>query len=109
MKSLLEAENEIKLYQIHVRISLLSQLTPEQRQSVRDLARLKPEADWQRGLLTKMNRVRALSKQLAEKGKPLAGIEERLHEIDKTIANEKITRASKMLDQLIRDLENSLK
>ena len=109
MKLLLEAENELKLYQIHVRISLLSQLTSEQRQDVRELARLRPEADWQGVLLSKVNRARTLSKQLATKGESIAEFKKRLQEIDKTIAAEKIFKASRMLDQVIRDLEESLK
>lgn len=38
-KKLLEAENELKLYQLHVRISLLSKLSAEQRQAARIFAK----------------------------------------------------------------------
>ena len=106
MKALLEAESQLKLYQVHVRISLLAQLTPKQRQAVRELARLKPEADWQGALLAKVERARHLSKRLKDSGELIADIEQRMKEIDENIANGKITKGSRLLDQVIRDLES---
>ena len=47
MKAVLDAENELKLYQVRTRISLLSQITPQQRQQARNYAsEQSEEAKW---------------------------------------------------------------
>ncbi len=49
MKATLEAENELKLYQVRVRISLLSQVTADQRQGARNFASERLEESRWRG------------------------------------------------------------
>jgi hypothetical protein len=108
MKALLEVENELKLYQIHVRISLLSQISAEQRRAVRDLAKWKLEGDWRGAMFKKVERVRQLGKRLKDSGGSVTEIEKRMKETDKMIAAGTVTKAARMLDQVIRDLEKSL-
>ena len=108
MKALLEAENELKLYQVHVRISLFSQVSSEQRRAARALAKWKPDADWRGVMAARVERVRQLSKRLQDSGGSVTEIENRMKEIDSTIAAGKVTKAARMLDQVIRDLEKSL-
>lgn len=110
MKALLEAESELKLYQVHVRISLLSQVSSEQRRAARELAKreLAPKAVWRGGMTAQVERVRQLSKRLKDSGGSVTEIEKRMKEIDKTVATGKVTEGARMLSQVIRDLEKSL-
>jgi len=105
MKALLEAESELKLYQVHVRISLLSQVSSEQRRAARELAKRKT---WRGGMAAQVERVRQLSKRLKDSGESVTEIEKRMKEIDKTVAAGKVTEGARMLSQVIRDLEKSL-
>ena len=111
MKSLLEAETELKLYQTHVRISLLSQATSEQRRAARELAKQSPpltNKNWRGGIAAKVNKVRALSQQIADAGKSIADIDKRMEEIDKVIAAGNVYGGVEKLNELIRDLQESL-
>ena len=109
MKSLLKAENELKLYQVHVRVSLLSQVSSEQRQAARALAKQEPPAtNWRGGVTAKVERVRELSKRLQESGRSITEIEKRMKEVDETIAAGNVDEGFGKLDQVIRSLEESL-
>ena len=109
MKALLEAERELKLYQVHVRVSLLSQVSPEQRRAARELAKRKPPGtNWRGGIAGKVDRVRELSKRLVDSGGSVTEIEKRMKEVDKTFAAGKVAEGFRMLDQVIQDLEDSL-
>ena len=110
MKALLEAENELKLYQVHVRVTLLAQVPAEQRRAARELAQqeLADRKPWRGGLTAQVHRVQQLGKQLKESGGSIAVIEKRMSEIDKTVAAGKLWDAASMLEQVVRDLEESL-
>ena len=106
MKSLLKAENELKLYQVQVRISLLSQVSVAQRQAARKLAQQNPPpANWRGGVAAKVEKVRELSKQLVDRGESIKKTEKRMKEIDKAFADGKIDDGFRMLDQVISDLQ----
>ena len=105
MKALLDAENELKLHQVHVRVRLLSKLSTEQRQAVRELAKKKPEADWRGVMAAKVERVRQLGAEQKEFDKSIGEIEKQMKEIQENISSGKIYKAGRMLDQLIGDLE----
>ncbi len=109
MKALLEAESELKLYQVRVRISILSQVSSEQRRAARELAqRMRPATNWRGGIAGKVDRVRQLSKRLKDSGGSVTEIEKRMKDIDKTFAAGKVVESFRMLDQVIRNLEQSL-
>jgi len=106
MKALLEAENALKLYQVHVRISVLSLVTAEQREAARELAKKSPPpANWRGGVAAKVERVRELSKKRVEKGESVKSIEQRMKQIDKAIADGEVSAGLDKLEELIRDLE----
>jgi len=108
MKALLKAENELKLYQVHVRISVLSRLSSERRRAARELAKRKPDADWQGVMKAKVERVRKLTKRLNDSGGLVSTIEKRMKDIEKTIAAGKVVEGARMLDQVIRNLETTM-
>ena len=109
MKSLLAAESDLKLYQVHVRISLLSQLSTRERRAARELAKREPPAtNWQGTMAAKVERVRELGKRLADRGRPIAQIENRMQEIDKMVAAGRVVEGMRMLDVVVDELEASL-
>mgnify|MGYP002626355930 CR=1 FL=1 len=109
MKALLDAENQLKLYQVHVRLSLLSQLSPEQRRAVRELAkRTAPPANWRGGITSKVEKVRALSERLKASGGSLVETERQMKDVDKMFADGKVGEGLKKLDAVILELEKSL-
>ena len=108
MQTLLDAENELKLYQVKVRISLLSQLSTEQWRMAQDLVKRKPDADWRGVMAAKVERVRQLVVRLKDSGNAVTEVEDRMKSIEATIADGKITSGARMLTQLISDIENTL-
>ena len=107
--SLLQAETELKLHMVHVRGSLLSLLTAEQRRAAQKLSVTKPKADWRKVLADKVGRVRQLGKQLVAKKEPIADIEQRLTDIQETISEGLATEGGRQLSQLIGEMEERLK
>lgn len=106
MKALMKAENELKLYQVHVRVSILSQVSAEQRQAARELAeKTPPPTNWRGGVAARVERVRELCKHLIDSGESVTKVEERMKRIDKTFAQGAVVAGLEELDQLIRDLE----
>jgi len=108
LETLLEVEKELKLHQTHVRTAIMSQLTPQQRRAARALAKKMPDADWQKVMTDKVERVRQLSQRLSDRGDSVIGIEERMKSIEETIATGQVTEGARALDQVIRDLEEQL-
>ena len=108
MRALLRAENELKLYQVRVRISLWSQLSAKQRRMARELARRKPEPNFRKALESKVERIRQLSKLLKDSGGSVTELQKRMKNIEKTIAAGKIVQGARGLDQVIRKLEKAL-
>ncbi len=107
--SLLQVETELKLYMVHVRSSLLSLVTAEQRRAAQKLYEEKPKADWRKVLSDKVRRVRQLGGQLAAKGDSISDIEKRLAGIQETISEGMPTEGGRKLSQLIREMEKRLK
>ncbi len=109
MKALLEAESELKLHQVHVRVSLLSQVSSDQRLAARELLKEKPPAtNWRGGIAAKVERIRELSKRLKDSGGSVTEVEKRMIKIDQLVAAGKVPEGVTMLDQVVHDLEDSL-
>ena len=106
---LLEAETQLKLYMLHVRGSLMSLLTADQRRAAQRLSQEKPKADWQKVLRDKVRQVRKLGGQLAALGESVADIEEQLANIEERISEGMVTEGGQQLSQLIDKIENRLK
>ena len=111
MTKLLQAENALKLYQVHVRISLLSELTRDERRAVQKHAKKNPPAytSWRGGLTAKVDRIRELSHRAESNSALLKQTETQMKYIDKAFANGKVGKGNRMLDEVIRELESSLK
>lgn len=107
-QALLAAENELKLYQIRVRIALMSELSAEQRRAARELARRHPEPDYRKVLNAKVEQVRELSEQLSNRGGSVEEVRQKMQEIEKALSDGKIIEGSRMLDQVIRGLKKAL-
>jgi len=106
MKKLLEAETEVKLYQVKVRMSLLSKLSSEQRAKARQLARREPEV--QKALEAKVRKVQELAERIKQSGQSVDEIRDRMEDIGKVIRVGRHDEGSKMLDQLLKQLESAL-
>lgn len=111
MKSLLDAEAALKLYQVHVRMSLFAHATSGQRQAARDLANQSPQpnGNWRGGIAGKVSKVRELSKRVAGAGKSITEIEKRMQATDKMFAAGNVSAGVASLDAVIGDLEKTLK
>ncbi len=108
MQSLLEAETELKMYQVNVRLKLFAEVTPEQRRRAQELARDNPEPNVQAVMEAKVERVRDLSRQVSESGQSVAYVQERMQEVEQMIEGGKVVEAARVLDHLTRELEKVL-
>ena len=108
MQALLDAETELKLYQVRVRLKLLALLSAKQLKNARELVKRKPKGDFRKVLADKVARVRQLGKRVKDRGGSIADVEKRMKDIEKLIATGKILQGARMLDQVIRDLEKRL-
>lgn len=106
MKSLLDAESKLKLYQVHVRITLLSQVSAKQRQAIRDLATGK-KPDVRKDLGAKVEAIRRLSEQYKKQGGSLRDVQKQMAVIQKSIDSGNSEQAAKLLDELIKELKKS--
>ena len=101
--TLLNNEMELKLYMMHVRTSLFSEVSAEVRRASRELAKDKPKGDWRKVLSDKVGRVHELRERLNAKGQ--SEVETRVANIERVISDGLIVRGARQLDQLIEELE----
>lgn len=108
MRDLLEAESALKLYQVQVRLKLLSSLSVDQWRQAQDLVKRKPKSNWQKVMRDKIERVRQLSQTVQNANGSIADIEGKLQAIAETTAAGKVTESARALDRIIVDLESRL-
>jgi Spy/CpxP family protein refolding chaperone len=117
LRAMLTEENEMKLLQVHLMLTLRSKLTPEQvdkarqlrTQTLQEAAANDPRQGLPERLQKKFKQLKALVEEQATGGQPPDGVMQKVGEIQQLVQQSKPLEAERQLDQLISALRDGKK
>lgn len=107
MKTLLNAETEVKLIQVRVRTTFMTKLSVGQRQKIREIAARRPGLE--KVVESKVRRIQQLAEQVKQQGKSIELVQRHMEGIQNVIKHGDLEKSSMLLDEVIFRLESDLK